>query len=608
MELTIEELIALFIQTIVGKKTHKDYDRTVKLAKLYNQLITGNDVSELLKQFKPREDETQFKQRLALTETITPAICASVMKPFYKVPRTDRVVKKVEALSDKESTAVEEINERLEAYYGSEANTVGLDYFLQSRFVSLSFTDPNAFIITEFLEFDNIKEKAFPYPWEIKAENAINHSIVNNELKWLIVREEIHINNGDVKKGDKLEKGYKYTMYAENDAIVFREVGKKYEVQEGETIQILEDKKRYIRTEFKHNVGICPAIRVGYRRDLETDERTFINPFHESLCFLRGSIKSVSEFDLTKALHTFPQKLQYVGKCTGDSAVSPCRGGLTNSGTTCGVCKGSGFKMHSSAQDAIILPMPDNKDDFFNLDQMLVYKAPPIELLEFQNKIVRQTSEDVHQTVFNSTVLVTKTQVATATEKSQDMDSVYDTLAPFAEKFSAVWLAIVDQISRITDNAGKIKLTHRFPSDFKMKSKQDLYSELKTVNDSYAPTFVIEQINDDLADVVFVDNPDGLLRYFVKKNLFPFRGKDETEIAVILATSYTPLWKKVLYTNFEDVLYQAETENDKFYVRDYADQLEIVKAIVDNLIVELEAEKPAPVFKPIGKPEEEEVV
>lgn len=605
MELTLEELIALFIDTIINKKRHKDYDRTVKLSKLYNQLITGNDVSELLKQFKPREDAEQFKQRVALTETITPAICASVMKPFYKVPRTDRVVKKVEALSDKESTAVEEINDRLEKYYGSEANSVGLDYFLQSRFIGLSFTDPNAFIITEFLEFDNVTEKAFPYPWEISSESAINYSIVNNELKWLIVREEIVINNGNAKT-DKPDKGEKFTLYAENVAIVFREVGKKYQVQEGEVVQKLGD-KYYVGSEFAHNVGICPATRVGYRRDLETDERTFINPFHEALCFLRGSIKSVSEFDLSKALHAFPQKLQYVGKCSGESNVSPCRGGLTNSGTTCSACKGSGFKMHSSAQDAIILPMPEHKDEFMNLDQMLVYKAPPIELLEFQNKIVRQTSEDVHQTVFNSTVLVTKTQVATATEKTQDMDSVYDTLAPFAEKFSAVWLAIVDQISRITDNAGKVKLTHRFPSDFKMKSKQDLYSELKTVNDSYAPTFVIEQINDDLADVVFVDNPDGLLRYFVKKNLFPFRGKDETEIAVILATSFTPLWKKVLYTNFEDVLYQAETENDQFYLMEFPKQLEIVKKIVDVLIAELEAEKPAPVFKTVGKPEEEEV-
>src|SRR5690606_38298510 len=111
----------------------------------------------------------------------------------------------------------------------------------------------------------------------------------------------------------------------------------------------------------------------------------------------------------------------------------------------------------------------------------------------------------IHQADFNSTVLVQKTVVATATEKDQDMDSVYDTLTPFAKKCSAVYLNVCNAIAVLLGFSEKVSFVYRYPSDFKIKTRQMLYNEMKTISESNAPSFVRESVQDDFAEQVYID-------------------------------------------------------------------------------------------------------
>src|SRR5574344_907030 len=72
---------------------HKYYERVCKLARKYELLITGEDVGELLKRYVPREDENAFQQRVNLTSSITPAVSNTLIQPFQRVSRTDKVKK-----------------------------------------------------------------------------------------------------------------------------------------------------------------------------------------------------------------------------------------------------------------------------------------------------------------------------------------------------------------------------------------------------------------------------------------------------------------------------------------------------------------------------------
>ena len=67
-------IIALTSIKLGDKGFHKYYARTVYLADLYKKLITGEEIAPLLDRFTPREDEEQFKQRVRLTQLVTPAI------------------------------------------------------------------------------------------------------------------------------------------------------------------------------------------------------------------------------------------------------------------------------------------------------------------------------------------------------------------------------------------------------------------------------------------------------------------------------------------------------------------------------------------------------
>jgi hypothetical protein len=596
---------------------HPDYDHVVKLAGKYRKLITGSEIQDLLKRFNPRESEEMFKQRVNLSIAITPAIAHSVMKPFYKVPRTTPLVAKFKADKDqeKEGNAIEEeIQQRYDGFYGSDSNTGGVDYFLQNRFMELSFMDPNSWIVIEFDPFDPETEKAMPRPFEVSAKQAVHFDNTNNNPQWLQVDLDIKM----IGKDGKTDDGKKHTLYADDVAIVYEQTLLKQEdvaLQKGEEwVEIKE--KFYIVRVFEINVGKLPAFRVGYKRDLETDGRTVVNPFHDAMCFFDKSIKTVSEYDLSQSLHTFPQKtVRLVKTCPGipsDSHNGVCKGGRLVDGTVCPTCKGTGKPIHTSAQDVIEVELPENiKDEgFIPLSELVHYVELPIDLLRFQKECVKEFTPDAHQAVFNTTVLVQKNfaagaaaasgstaQPVTATQNDNDMESVYDALSPFADKYSAVWMKIVEMIIVLTDNQDKASFLHRFPSNFKLKTRERLYGEYKTATDSDMPAFVVDAITDELAENMFMDDADRLLKYRIQKQHFPFKGKSKDEIMQLLTSDDVLRETKILFNYFEDIFQELEDEyrksNRDFYLERSEIRITKIDAKVQEIIANLKEQQPA---------------
>lgn len=616
MKLNKDQARDVVFATIQKSLRHADYKRTVEVADLYKKIITGAKIDSLLLQFNPRENELAFEQRKRITKAITPALSSSIMNPFYKVPRTDRVVKKIIAKNKKNQKAVAEIQRKLDLFYGSDNEEGGLDFWLKNRFIELSFIDPNTFIVIEFDEFDPRENTPNAYPFEVNSEMAVNFEIENNNVDWLIARQPIQFLNEITGKGKNLKKGFapgeKYTIYCGEFSLVFRRVSNNKAIQiqdlkDNEVAIEIESNGWYAVSEYDTKLEDWQMFRIGYRRDLETDGRTYVSPMHPAMCYFEKSLKSVSEFDLTNAMHTFPQKMAYVSPCPGyidDNKVDhPCTKGRTREGFICQACSGSGAKVHTSAQDVITFPLPENGEEHIPLTDMMAYFSPPIELLEFQSKTIDQYEPKIHQAIFNSTVLVQKTIVATATEKDQDMDSVYDTLTPFANKSSAVYLNIANAVAFLLGYSDTVTFVHRYPSDFKMKNRQTLYNEIKTINDSGAPSFVKESVEDDLANQVFIDDPEGLLQYTVKKKFLPFRGQTEDQIAFALSSTLTTEYKKVLKVNFEDIMGEAERNDQNFYLQPYEKQKVVIDEIVNRYITE--AAPVTPVLPPII---EEEVI
>ena len=153
-----------------NNKRHVDYVRTVDLASEYKAHVSGVGLGKYLKQFALREDDVMFAQRERLTNSISQSVASSLQKPFNKVARNKNIKSKFDLKGDK--TREEIVKKMMVGFYGTnELNTRGLDYWLRNRFIELTFTDPNAFVVIEWKPKPE-NEAVEPYPYEITSENA----------------------------------------------------------------------------------------------------------------------------------------------------------------------------------------------------------------------------------------------------------------------------------------------------------------------------------------------------------------------------------------------------------------------------------------------------
>lgn len=606
------DAIALSKRLISKNEKHEDYQRTVDLASTYKKLITGVGIKDLLHQYTPREDLALFEQRVAITKAITPAVAASLKQPFNKVIRNNRIRKGVTLKNENRAKIV---GNMMQEFFGDKRKkNKGLDYWFKTRFANIGFTDPNKWIVIEWDAAANEAEPIKPRPFEVPAQNALNFSVINDETKWLFVSQPIKFT---VQKGEEGEEplkksGLRYTLYDTDYTIVLEQVSREYlssiTYVTAENEQLIEIKANsYLLKTFEPKVGYVPAFRVGYFQDEVTDGRTFVNPWHNAMCFFEKSLKTVSELDLTMTLHVFPHKLQYVQRCPGETKLKKCNGGIVpGDGSECKMCKGTGYKLQTSSQEALLLPLPTDPKagDIIDLEKLIAYKNPPIELIKFQNEYTQQLERQAHQAVFNSQVMVRKTAngqqpTETATANENNMQAIYDTLEPFTEKLSELWREFVTLFGILAgEPVESIETVHEFPADPKLKTGDILLSERKNAKDSGAPPFLLQSIDDDLATIVYAGNDLGLKKYQTKQKFFPFTGKTEEEIALLLGSEFVPRSYKILYTNFEQVFRELEFTNPEIYTSTSVVQKELIDKKVEEIDARLKAEAPAPVLLP----------
>lgn len=639
----LDDALLLTEELINTRAKHQDYERVVDLADKYMKYITGEKIGSLLIHFVPREDPALFVQRMALTKTITPAIASAIRNPFNQAMRIPNIREEIKVKNEQKLPIIQGM---VAEFYGAKRKKVaGLKTWMNTRFLSLSFTDPNAWVIAEWDAPPDERTAIKPRPFEVPAAWAHNFSIINGETKWLWVNQPITyrtIKGASMpaatptpaplapvlpgggssfmastariiptvtpttpdKFGGVKRAGERWTLYDEDLTMVYDEVDpgylekSGYKLKEGEFIVYYQNtNKFYLRRVAYPKVGYVTGFRIGYITDPYTQDRTCLNPLHVSMPFFEKSLKTVSEQDITMTLHTFPQKYQYVSKCMGESKERKCRDGrVPNTNDVCSVCKGVGYKIHTTGQDVIYLPMPETAEDMLDLEKMSAYKAPPIETVRFQNEYVLQLEQQALRAVFSSSVVIKATgptDVKTATQSEIDIQGVYNAIEPFTQKVGEMYREFVTLFGVLAgENIEDINVTYEYPADLKMKTLQMLLAELQAATAAGAPQFLVQVLNDDMANIVYVGDPKGLLMYRVKTSFMPFAGKGREEIALAIGSQYVPKEAKVLYMNFDQIFTEIFEEDPGFYEKDTRAQNEAVKKKVAEYIARLSAEQP----------------
>lgn len=625
MELTAALALS---QQFVSKRTQHDlYVRVCRLREIYKALITGENAEALLKRFVRREDDEAFAQRVDLTIAITPAVCASLMKPFNKVLRNDKVKKHFDFKTDARNKIVQQMRT---GFYGRKrSKNKGFDYWLKMRYPMLSFVDPNSWVVTEWNAPQSGAEIIQPRPYEVTSIDAWNWLVINEEPKWLWVHTDItykKLNKGpkqriaEARAANVFDEvpGDMFTLYDEEYTITYTQVDMEYvnsvyyQKSDNETFwQEPGTKAFYSVKVYTPNLGFVPAFRVGYIADTETNGQTFLNGWHDAMPYLMKSIKTVSEMDLTMALHAFPQKMQYVKKCPGTESTGAakikrrCDYGIDAEGKTCRACKGVGFQVHTTAQDALYFPFPESNtpnNEILDLEKVLVYKTPPIDLLTFQKNYIDALKVDCSAAVFTQTQQTKVTGTGggasgapapvTATEIGNNMQGTYDALYPFTEKVSDVWteeIYTMGRLAGVPDGEDEV-ITCIFPADLKMKSIEELLVELAAVNAAGGPSYLRDQINNDIAEIMYQGDEIAALMYAVRHKFYPFNGQTADEIAMLIASQYVSKETKILYSNFEAIFNDIDLENPGFWFMTYDEQAVIVEAMVAEYIDEIDTE------------------
>jgi len=580
------ELRPLIEKTIQNELRHKHYKKVVDLAQTYEAFIMNDKDAEgnypldnYLRQFVRREDTDLFEQRKNLTKQYVPSICSQIMRPFTKVARSNRIIKLIDHTDKK---TVEDIEETLMKFYG-EGDNNGVDQFLSERFLPLTFTDPNAWIWITFEDFDGDQEKPQTFPVEYSSKAVINYEIKNDHTLWVIVKLAFTY----TAKDDSEKTGERFIIFGPNQAIEYKEMPKdiKEPLAAGVDVWETKSKNKFMIYEYNHLTDRVPLMRVGYRRDLATKSETFVNPFHyEALPLLMQFVKISSELQLSITLHAFPKQVTYKEECDAKG----CTDGLMMDGTTtCKICNGTGKKVHTTAADIIEIPMPRSKDmgNVIDASKLAAYIDFPNGVLEFLDKYADKLEKKIIRMVYNSESLI-QTQFNTATEAEIDVDSIYDTLHPFADKYSEFWMFFVKLTALYRSYEG-VDVFHKFNSDYKFKPLKQLLQDLKIVNESHAPSYIRESINSDIADIIYADDQTELSHIRIKNKHFPFPGKTDFEIQNIILNNLATRFNQVLYANFDNIFDMIEMDDIKFYQMTYKKQREIVSGKVEEIILEL---------------------
>lgn len=574
------------IDTAKGER-HRHYDYTVKMAKLYKQIMTGDDQAELIVSYKLRETPEQKKQRIHITNSRTQYVGNKVMSVFDEIKRVDDIVDEIK-WKEKDDERLMKIHDRMSSFYNQQP----LKKYLYESIQHFMFYDPNAFIVVEMRKDE--QEDVFTYPLEVTSEEAVNYEYKFGNLEYLVARHEITIKQeADVNgkfKGDK-NKGSRYLLYAPDVSIDLKQIGKYDDIPDGyEQIMITVDthKLTFAIKEYDTKSKVNPAIQVGYIRDPETKRETFVSPLHPAMKIIMDLINTKSEYDLSKALHGFIQKYAYAMDCDFNREEAgrrvSCHQGTLNTGGECPNCKGTGLILHKTVQDVVLIKAPDGREEHIPLEQMVHYVEIPDYIIEGQKNDIKDLERDVSLAIFNANAFDRSEVAVTATEKRLDLRSVYNVLSDYGDQYAEIYKHCVHltAIHLMMDDEG-FQVNFQFPSDFGLETISELIAQRKMASEASLPNHIIQCIDIKIMSKQCQDSPEEVAWQKSIEIHRPFRDKNSDELMFVLSSLPESDTLKRLYYNYEEVIAHIRFANPDFYKYPYDQQRKLVLETLDSV-------------------------
>jgi hypothetical protein len=569
----------------IDGKRHEHYEYTKEKAEFYEQLVTGLDQDELIVSYKPRETEEQKKQRIRLYHDRTKDVCNRISAQFDKIATVEHVAQMT--YTDNNEVASSKLSSAVSLFTDCDPKTLQQYVFERCKYYNM--VDPNAWLIVAYMVKDG--GEILSYPIEFDSDDVADYKYSFGKLDYLIVFEEVTVR---LPKKQKKEVKAWYGFEANNQVLVIEAISNaqddEYLAMVANAELITVGNKSYYVVQTPTPNSVTPAIRWGYVPDSATDNETFVSIYDAATSQFKDLISRKSEYDLSLALHTFLQKFQVAETCQYRPENEPfdrcVNGRLSSSGSECPSCKGTGVKVHTTAQDVIFVKPADtaNGEQNIPLSEMAHYTAMPFDIVRHQSEIVDKLPKEISISVFGVDVNTRPSGNPTATEIKNHYDSLYAVLYAFAQQVSNIWTFCVYRIAEQHGISANLVAAHKYPKDFDLMSDADYVTLLDNAKKSNAAYPIIEAYEDKIINKLYPDNPSKAQLVKILRKFMPFKGLQQSTIDTTIATLPSNDKNKVLYLNNDLIFTDMLEENPDFILMPYAKQRELVAQYTQRFI------------------------
>lgn len=596
-----QELYALLLENIALQLRHPAYDRTLEVRHFAHSMTTGANQDAEVTRYRRFEDDDLKKQRIRLYNPRTKYALARPRKYWKRISRVEGVRININSSNQ---ARLAELDQTLYNFMPGK----DLQTWLNEKLEHLGATDPNAWIVYERYDTRDVQGQIIRtrvWPHIVPSVDALNFEYYYGNLQYFVFRTtgiDRVISNGNIRE-NMIEN---YYLYAPGYIIQAREVGERTKQEDGDNVETIEvmysgavnspyfqpgKKLRsfYVRV-IQNGTSEVPAMRAGCYPDEKTGKDCFVPWFDPAEHILLDLIRDKSSLDVTKTVHTYPRRYEFVKPCrfTADNGAQ-CVGGYLNDirddEHLCPSCRGSGKAANfTTEQEVLQLVMPEDAGaGLVELNKLSFTEPIDINLPEFLTRQVDEDEARIMAAVFDSGLYQrpNETTTRTATEIDAVMDGIGDVLKPFDSLISQHF-ELVYRVGAQYWELPDFSVDHSFPDNYDIATVGELVAGFKSIKDSGAGFEAIAAQRKRVFQKVFEGDAKTQRRIAARYNWLPFDDKNPEEVAMILAARSPLDDTRVLRENWLEIFREIEQEEPDFPEMAWIRQREIVFAKVQD--------------------------
>lgn len=590
-----EAILPSLIRIIQNEKDHKfkhkGYEKAVNHAEEMAVHLYGVKPVALLERVRPREDPAITAYRLQSYEPTTTSTAGKALTICNKIFNP-----KLFGAKPGEGEQGEQLFQYMMVEYPVFNSVIK---YLSEFGMKKNMSDPNGVFLVEPSEIPYIQDGPEIRVDVTKQILPIITAISSKDV-WIIrpeyglffvkIEEVKNPNNGTVLK-------LWYFKYVDKNVVDYFYI-------------YTNDSKNYLTqlvSAYDHKFGVLPFWFMGGDYDQEVIG-LFCSYFYPAVPFWNKAISAQSDLDGALVSHMHPQKWEVAEECEfeqeTDHGIFACNRGylydptVRGGKTVCPRCEGSGRKSVKGPHSQYWVTRDKLVDPSGNLlsQPPAGYIDVPTAPTELLDRKVKEYKEE-GLSALNMDIVNEIGNNQSGDAKSLDRSELFDFLGKVRDLFFDKHLVNIGYffakymfIGKSDKEIDSIEPLIIKPNDFDILTTSELMEQIKVGKDSNINSEYIRAKTFEVNNKEFQNHPDQLVYLNLVNALQPYAGYSPDQIDLMVYRGTVPKIDVIIHDNIDQFVRRALEENTDFAVRDYTEQMEILRGYAEEKMEEIQEE------------------